>query len=116
MGKTLDFTRHKKSFLTVKIDDEQKTVLFVNTPTKEIYEEMFDCFELLEGVQNAQKLSEVRDSLDAIYRTCAKALSHNKQRKHFTDHELEAIWDVEDVILFFTEYMDFVAGEADGKN
>ena len=39
MAHVLDFNTRKKEYLTVKLNDEKKTVLMIGTPTKAVLEE-----------------------------------------------------------------------------
>ena len=52
MAKTLDFTTKKKKYLTVKLNDDEKTVLAVNTPTKAIFDVLLECSALLNDIEN----------------------------------------------------------------
>ena len=114
MAKTLDFTKVKKQFLTVKLNDDDKTVLAVNTPTKAVWDAMFDCASKLDGITDDAET--MADTLDSLHEVCAVALSNNKNRKHFTVDDLKGLFDLEDLILFFTTYMDFVGEVASTKN
>lgn len=116
MAKTLDFTKTKKQYMTVKLNDEDKTILAVNTPTKAIYEVLFECYAKLNDIENTTDPEVVTDAIGALYEACAMAISHNKNRKHFTASELEILFDFDDLVLFFTTYMDFVGEVATGKN
>lgn len=116
MAKTLDFTKTKKQYLTVKLNDDENTVLAVNTPTKAIYEVLFECYGKLNEVENVKDVETLTDVISALYEACAMAISNNKNRKHFTASDLEDLFDFDDLVLFFTTYMDFVGEVANTKN
>ena len=116
MAKTLDFTKTKKKFLTVKLDDADKTVLAVNTPQKEVFEALVECGSKLDGIDKTNDPDEVNEALAALYEVCAIALSNNKNGKHFTAADLGKMLSFEDLVLFFTTYMDFVGEVAAEKN
>lgn len=116
MAKTLDFTTKKKKFLTVKLNDDEKTVLAVNTPTKAIFDVLFECSALLNDIENTDDADAVANAMSTLYEACAMVLSHNKNRKHFTATDLEDMFDFDDLLLFFTTYMDFVGEVANAKN
>ena len=116
MSKTLDFTKAKKRFLTVKLDDAEETVLCVNMPNKATYEQLFECGKELDKMNGTASPEEVQGAITAMYEAVAVAMSNNKQGKRFTASDLETMFDIDDLMLFFTTYMDFVGEIASEKN
>lgn len=113
MAKALNFNNVKKQYLTVTLADEKKTLLMIGTPTKAIMDNLTDLQSTLET------LSEDNTNAEAIadlYDVCAKVMSRNKGGIEITTDYLENLFDIEDVILFFNAYMDFIAEVANEKN
>ena len=66
----------------------------------------------LEAVDNENESAVIDD----LYLACAKLMSANKAGVKITKTKLEKLLDIEDIVVFFTEYMDFVTSIADQKN
>lgn len=110
MTNSLNFKTAKKTFLTVTLIDG--TVLLIGTPTKRV-------FDALTTIQNGLKadVSDIDDNtLDEIYEACAYAMSRNKAGKVITKEYLEEIFDIEDILLFFNAYVNFIETLTDQKN
>ena len=116
MAKTLDFTTKKKQFMTVKLNDAEKTTLVINTPTKEVFDILFECFGKLNEMEKTNDPKVIKNTFGELYEVCAMAMSHNKNRKHITAADLAKMFDFEDLLLFFNAYMDFVGEVAATKN
>lgn len=111
MGKTLDFTTRKKEYLTVKLNDEKKTVLMIGTPTKEILDEFIEINERVTEGGGADK-----EALDDVFRVCAKIMSFNKGGIKITDKYLAGFFDIDDVMVFFNAYGEFMTSITHSKN
>ncbi len=111
MAKTLDFTTRKKEYLTVKLADEKKTVLMIGTPTKEILDEFIEINERVSEEGGADK-----EALNDLYRVCARVMSFNKGGIKITDKYLAGFFDLEDVMVFFNAYSEFMASITGSKN
>ena len=111
MAKTLDFTTRKKEYLTVKLNDEKKTVLMIGTPTKTILDEFIAINERIEDAGGADK-----EAIEDLYRVCAKVMSFNKGGIKITADYLGEFFDVEDVMIFFKAYGEFMASVTSSKN
>ena len=116
MAKTLDFTKRKKEFLTVKLNDEDTTVLAVNMPKKYVYECLLECVDIFEQIDQADDTETITSGMNALYEACALALSNNKQKKEFTAEEVAKFFDFEDLVVFFTAYLNFVDESSKAKN
>lgn len=112
MSKTLDFTSAKKRYLTVKLPDENNTVLMIGTPTKAV---MNDLVLLQSGLETLADGAN-DEALDDLYAVCARVMSRNKTGKKVTKEYLEEIFDFEDIVIFFNAYIDFVSELSNAKN
>lgn len=110
MGKTLDFNTRKKEYLTVKLNDENKTVLMIGTPTKAILTEFLLINETI-GDDGADM-----EAIDSLYDVCAKVMSFNKGGINITSDYLSTFFDVEDIMVFFNAYTEFMASVTNSKN
>jgi hypothetical protein len=111
MAKTLDFTTRKKEYLTVKLNDEKKTVLLIGTPTKKILEEFISINDRITEDEGADK-----EAVNDLYRVCARVMSFNKGGIKITAEDLGEFFDLEDVMTFFNAYSDFMASVTNAKN
>lgn len=109
MGKTLDFNKVKKNFLTVTLPDDDLTTLFILTPTKAIMDE----FKLLQDSITDESNSE---AMDDMYKICAKIMSRNKANIVVTPGQLEQCLDVEDLTIFIQAYSNFLREITNQKN
>lgn len=111
MANVLDFTKMKKEYLTVKLADEEKTVLMIGIPSKKILNEFIE-------VSNNIGLDDTEDSetLDELYSLCAKIMSFNKGGIKITQDHIESIFDIEDITCFFRAYGDFIKTVTGSKN
>ena len=111
MAKTLDFTTRKKEYLTVKLNDEKKTVLLIGTPTKELLDEFLSVTDQIGDDGEVSK-----EALDDLYRVCARIMSKNKGGITVTDTEISSIFDLEDIMIFFNAYSEFLTNVTNAKN
>lgn len=111
MAKMLDFTKVKKEYWTVKLDDEKKTVLMIGTPTKAILNEFLAINEAVD--ENGGADGEL---IEDIYRVCANIMSFNKGGIRITPEYLENFFTVSDVMLFFNGYSEFMSSMTNAKN
>lgn len=111
MAKTLDFTTRKKEYLTVKLNDEKKTVLLIGTPTKAILEEFMSINESLSEDDGADK-----EAINDLYRVCAKVMSFNKGGINITPDYLGTFFDLENIMVFFNAYSEFMESITNAKN
>ena len=111
MSKVLDFTKVKKEYLTVKLNDEKKTVLLVGTPTKAILSEFIAINDKIgeDGGADAEAITD-------LYHVCAKVMSFNKGGIKITADQLGEFFDLEDSITFFNAYGEFMASITSSKN
>lgn len=113
MAKELNFNTTKKRYLRVTLADEKNTVLLVGTPTKKALSALFDVQDRLAAIESDEVSMDV---LDDLYAVCATVLSRNKAGVEITQEQLEDLLDLDDIILLFTAYMQFIGEETDKKN
>lgn len=111
MSNVLDFTTRKKQYLTIKLDDEKKTVLMVGTPTKEILDEFIAINENLNENDGADS-----EALNDLYNICAKIMSFNKGGIEITPEYLATFFDVDDIAYFIKGYTTFISSITNAKN
>lgn len=111
MSKTLDFTTRKKEYLTVKLNDEKKTILMIGTPTKAILDEFTGINDRITDTEGAD-----REAIDDLYRVCARVMSFNKGGIRITSDYLAEFFDIEDIFIFFNAYSDFLQTITNSKN
>lgn len=105
----LDFTKTKKRFLSVKLTDG--TTIMVRMPTKRV-------FDLLVDLQDALASLELDDKeqVDYVYTLTAEILSNNLQGQKIAKEYIEQLLDIEDIQIFFLEYVKFVTGQVSDPN
>jgi len=113
MAKALNFNTVKKQYLPVTFADENKTTIFVGTPTKAIMDDLTLMKASLDEI--AEDGANDADT-DDLFEACAKIMSRNKTGAKITKEFLESVFDFEDVIIFFTAYMEFIDEVIASKN
>lgn len=111
MAKTLDFNARKKEYLTVKLNDEKKTVLMICTPTKKILNEFINISDRIDTDNGADS-----ETINDLYDMCSKIMSFNKGGIEVTSDYLEEFFDLEDIMIFFNAYSDFMTSVTSVKN
>ena len=111
MANVLDYTRQKKEYLTIKLNDEKKTVLMIGTPTKKILNDFIEINDRISDDNGADL-----DAVDDLYNVCAKVMSFNKGGIKITSDYLGEFFDIEDIMIFFRAYSDFMASVTSVKN
>lgn len=104
----LDFTQREKRYLPVKLFDG--TVVSLNIPKKRLFEKLSAVKATLE------KTSEIESEYDEIASITAEILSNNREGKEFTVAEVNALLDLEDMALIFTEYTKFASSITSDPN
>lgn len=107
----LDFTKRKKEYLTVKLNDEKKTVLMIGTPTKAILSEFVALNEKIDEDGGADS-----EAINDLYHVCAKVMSFNKGGIRITSDYLADFFDIEDIMIFFNAYTEFISSVTTQKN
>lgn len=114
MNKTLDFNSIKKPTLTLTMPDEERTVIRVLTPTVELVEKL---------TANEKDLTKTlktpdRDGVMAAFELAAEYISINKDGITVTAEDLRGKynWGIDELIIFFSAYKDFVETIETAKN
>jgi len=105
----LDFTKVQKRVLNVKFTDGN--VILVRMPTKHM-------FDVLIEMQNTLAELEIANTeqVDYVYQMAAELLSNNLQGKKIEKEYVEKLFDIEDIMIFFNAYVDFVTGQTSDPN
>lgn len=111
MAKILDFTKVKKKYWTVKLNDDKKTTLLIGTPTKAILTKFLEINETIDDNDGADN-----ETINDIYRVCADIMSFNKGEIEITPEYLEPFFSIDDVMLFFNGYSEFMSSITNSKN
>lgn len=111
MTNVLDYTKQKKEYLTIKLNDEKKTVLMIGTPTKKILNDFIEINDRISDDNGADL-----DAVDDLYNVCAKVMSFNKGGIKITSDYLGEFFDIKDIMIFFRAYSDFMASVTSVKN
>ena len=104
----LDFTKMKKKFMTVKLDED--TILYVGTPRKRDLDNMLASKSVLSSEDMSQ------EDINLAYDMVADLLSNNKNKKKITGEYISDIFGLEDIVIFLEEYMKFVQSAIQTKN
>lgn len=113
--KSLNFNDIKKHYFTVTLNDKDSTTLMISTPTKGILEDLVKLGEGIAAVKG-DTASTSDDLVGDLYEACAALMSRNKTGVKITAKKLGEIFDLEDIMIFFTAYMSFVDELANAKN
>ena len=113
MAKPLNFNNLKKRYLSVTLADENQTTLFIGMPSKVIMDNLTLLQASLESIRDNENDA---DAIDDMYDACAKVMSRNKAGIRIDKEFLENLFDMEDIIVFFDAYMNFVTEVTDQKN
>lgn len=114
MNRTLDFNSIKKPTLTLTMPDEDRTVIRVLTPTVELVEKL---------IANEKDLTKTlktpdKDGVTAAFALAAEYISINKEGITVTAEDLRGKynWGIDELIVFFSAYKDFVEAIETAKN
>lgn len=117
MARQLNFQKVKKEFLTITFNDDRK--ILVRQPTKKIMDQLGDLGEAISevDVDNGEATeNNDRESLDIIYGMCAQIMTNNMAKERIEVDYLSEALDVEDLILFFNAYTEFIGDLDQVKN
>ena len=114
MAKTLDFNSMKRPTLRLVMQDEAKTTIDVSTPTEGLIEELAAATRELDAVLQSGDASMVQ----AIYDLAARLISCNRNFMKITAEELRDKYklNLEDLVIFYSAYLDFIDEVTNSKN
>lgn len=112
--KALDLNKAKRQSFPVTMMDEKQTVFNLVMPNAETIKRLQAIYRELPSVMNGDD----PEALDACYEVAAELFSRNRMRIEVTAEELKSIYsmEIEDLILFFNEYMEFIRELTKSKN
>lgn len=110
----LDFRALKRPTLEIVMNDEAGTLLRLTTPREELIEKLQAALPELEKVCARGDA----DSIRAVYDLAADLMSNNLTRVAVTADDLRGKYNIglEDLIVFFSAYLDFIAEITNAKN
>lgn len=114
MAKTLDFNSMKRPTLRLVMQDEAKTCISVSTPTEALVEELTEAMPQLDTVLQSNDGSMIQ----AIYDLAARLISCNRDYKKVTAEDLRDQYklNLEDLVIFYSAYLDFINEITNSKN
>lgn len=112
--KALDLNKAKRQSFPVTMMDEKQTVFNLVMPNAETIKRLQAIYRELPSVMNGDD----PEALDACYGVAAELFSCNRMRSEVTAEELKSIYamEIEDLIIFFNEYMEFIRELTKSKN
>lgn len=105
----LDFRSAKKKFLNITLIDGN--VIMVRMPTKKIFDELISLDDNLRNLEIGNK-----EQINEVYNITSRILSNNLQNKRIDSEYLSEIFDIEDITILFTNYVNFVHGRTSDPN
>lgn len=114
MAKTLDFNKVNRPVLQLIMQDDDKTVIKVSTPTEGLIEELQATLPEVEKVMAAGD----KAAIDCCYDLAARLINHNRSFVKVTANDLREKYkvDLESLILFYSAYFDFIQEITNAKN
>lgn len=103
----LDFTKQKKKFLTVKLDEE--TTILVDMPT-------YNGVKKLIELQNTLSEDVGLEDIGLVYDMLSDLISNNKNKLKISAEYLKDNLTIQDVATFVSHYMEFVGSVTHSKN
>lgn len=105
--KALNYQKLKKSYLAVTLIDGKE--ILIGTPTKRVYDDLKSMSDLIDDNDNVE-------AMDELYRVTASVMSRNKKGVKIDKEYLENIMDIEDIIILYNAYMEFIGELSNQKN
>lgn len=106
MAKTLDFNKLKKPFITITLNDKEKTKINVLPPSKKLFEDInIIRNRLIDMVNLPIEEIEEKDVVGEFYEAVANAMSRNKEEIEITKEMLETLLDFKDIWTFLDLYI-----------
>lgn len=114
MVKKVDFNALRRPKLPLVMKDEQKTTIYVTTPTEALVEELRAAAPELERLYESRNA----ESVAAAYDLAARLIRCNMAGLQVTGDDLRERYslDLYDLIFFFEAYTGFIADLSNEKN
>ena len=112
--KTLDFNAIQRPALTLTMKDDEHTVIRVTTPKTALIDRLVSGMTELEEILKKKEPNTLR----AVYDLAAELMSNNLDFITVTGDELRDKYKLEldDMVVFFSVYLDFVHELQNAKN
>lgn len=109
----LNLNTVQRPTLDLTMMDDEQTVLRIKVPTLDQFKEVQAMSDSLDGVEDGDK-----ESIDALYEVLSRLLSCNRDYVKVTAEELRGKYkmDLEDAILVFRAYVNFIKSISSAKN
>ena len=114
MENHVDFNRHRPPILVVSLPDARSTTLHVTPPTVDLQEELRARHAELDALLRGND----EETRGAMYDLAARIMSCNRNMMKITGEQLLKTYhlDVEDLVVFYNEYADFLRSIEKAKN
>lgn len=109
----LDYTQTAKPTMPVKMRDNGGTVLRITLPPLDVVEELAAMGDVLAAAADGTS-----DAVTALYNFASLVLSCNRDHITVAPEDITGKYDldVDDLTVFFSDYVDFIAGISRRKN
>ena len=111
---TLNFSRYRPPIMEVELLDKNRTVIHITPPTVDLQEELRasqdDLSALLTGGDEEKR--------KALFDLAARLMSCNRNWLKITPEQLQKKYniDVEDLVIFYEQYVEFITRIEHAKN
>lgn len=111
--KALDLNKAKRLSFPVTMMDDAQTVFNLTIPTVDVIKELKGI-----GTELTSATTGDQDAVDSCFEVAAKLFSCNRLRKPVTVEQLKVDYkmELEDLILFFGAYLEFITELTKAKN
>lgn len=110
----LDYTQTAKPTMSVKMRDNGGTVLRITPPPLDVVEELTAMGDVLA----AAAADGTSDAVTELYNFASRVLSCNRDHITVAPEDITGKYDldVDDLTVFFSDYVDFITGISRRKN
>lgn len=114
MAKTLNFNSVRRPTLNLVMKDEAQTQIRVTVPNQALIERLQAVAGELQDIVNGKS----GDSVEAVYELTASLMSCNTTGQPVSVEDLRGKYqlELEDIIIFFSAYLDFINEVTCAKN
>ena len=106
----LNFNEVKRPTLDIVLNDKEQTELTLITPAKYQVDEFINMFECITK-KNTKDIT-----MDDLYLLASNVLSSNKEGKVIDVEKVKSIFMLDDIIILFKTYNEFILGIYNLKN
>ena len=87
----------------------------LTTPTKRLLSKILEMDSILKASEE-ENTTFNEETINSLYEISAEVMSTNKTKTKVSSEDLGAMWDIEDLILFFNTYMSYIEKVTNSKN